>query len=49
LMLGLIAARSLLRLFVSQPAPVSPQPHRAADGAQVLTDVDYIVLDDEKR
>jgi hypothetical protein len=49
LMLGLIGARSLLRLFVSQPAPVRPQPHRAADGAQVLTDVDYIVLDDEKR
>jgi len=49
LMLGLIAACSLLRLFVSQPAPVRPQPHRAADGAQVLTDVDYIVLDDEKR
>ena len=49
LMMSLIAARSLLRLFVSQPAPVRPQSHRAADGAQVLTDVDYIVLDDEKR
>jgi hypothetical protein len=49
LMMGLIAARSLLRLFVSQPATVRPQPHRADDGAQVLTDVDYIVLDDEKR
>ena len=31
------------------PAPVRPQPHRAADGAQILTDVDYVVLDDEKR
>ena len=49
LMLALIAARSLLRLFVSRPAPVRPQPQRAADGAQVLTDVDSVVLEDEKR
>ena len=49
LMLALVAASSLLRLFVSRPAPVRPQPQRAADGAQILTDVDYVVLDDEKR
>ncbi len=49
LMLGLMAVRSVLSLFVRRPAPVRPQPQRAADGAQILTDVDYVVLDDEKR
>jgi hypothetical protein len=49
LMLGLFAARSLLSLFISRPAAVRPQPQRAADGSQILTDVDYVVLDDEKR
>jgi hypothetical protein len=49
LMLGLFAARSLLSLFVSRPAPARPQPQRTAYGAQLLTDVDYVVLDDEKR
>ena len=49
LMLGLFAARSLLSLFIRRPAPARPQPQRTADGAQVLTDVDYVVLEDEKR
>ncbi|HYI71548.1 MAG TPA: hypothetical protein VEX87_17450 [Skermanella sp.] len=49
LMLGLFAARSLLSLFVSRPAPARLRPQRTADGAQILTDVDYVVLDDEKR
>jgi hypothetical protein len=49
LMLGLVAARSLLSMFVRRPAPARPQPQRTADGAQILTDVDYVVLDDEKR
>lgn len=49
LMLGLFAARSLLSLFIRRPAPARPQPQRTADGAQILTDVDYVVLEDEKR
>jgi hypothetical protein len=49
LMMGLFAARSLLRLFAGRPAPVRPQTQRTADGAQILTDVDYVVLDDKKR
>jgi len=49
LMLALVAARSLLGLFASRPEPVRPQPQRTSNGAQILTDVDYVVLDDEKR
>ena len=49
LMLGLFAARSLLSLFIRRPAPARPQPQPTADGAQILTDVDYVVLEDEKR
>jgi len=49
LMLGLYAARSLLRLFAGTPAAVRPEPRRTAGGGEVLTDVHYVVLDDEKR
>jgi hypothetical protein len=48
-MLGFFGARALLRLFAGNAAPVRPQQHRPAGRAQVLTDVDYVVLDDEKR
>jgi hypothetical protein len=58
-MLGMVGARVLLRLFAGNAAPVRPQQHRpnrptrsgptGSGSSQILTDVDYIVLDDEKR
>jgi hypothetical protein len=50
-MLGMVGARALLRLFAGDAAPVRPQQHRptGSGSSQILTDVDYIVLDDEKR
>jgi hypothetical protein len=50
-MLGMFGARALLRLFAGNAAPARPQQHRptGSGNAQILTDVDYVVLDDEKR
>jgi hypothetical protein len=58
-MLGMVGARVLLRLFAGNAAPVRPQQHRpnrptgsgptGSGSSQILTDVDYVVLDDEKR
>ena len=50
-MLGMFGARALLRLFADKAAPARQQQHRptGSGSAQILTDVDYVVLDDEKR
>jgi hypothetical protein len=51
-MLGMVGARALLRLFAGNAAPVRPQqhrPNRPTGSSQILTDVDYIVVDDEQR